>query len=57
MVSLRDIELIIKILTVGFAYIVGETTAGYAQAWIAKYMGDDTPEEAGFLTWEPTGTY
>ena len=53
MITLRTVELIIGVLTVIIAYIISATTAGYFQAWFAKKMGDDTPESAGFLTWNP----
>jgi hypothetical protein len=53
MLSLRTIELFIGIVTTGIAYIISATTAGYVQAWTAKKMGDDSPEIAGFETWNP----
>jgi hypothetical protein len=53
MINVRFIESIIGIITMAIAYILSATTAGYVQAWIAKKMGDDTPEQAGFLTWNP----
>jgi hypothetical protein len=53
MINLRFIKLIIDLISIGLAYVFSATTAGYTQAWIAKKMGDDTPEQAGFLTWNP----
>lgn len=53
MITLRTVELIIGVLTVTIAYVISATTAGYFQAWLAKKMGDDGPEAAGFLTWNP----
>lgn len=53
MVNLRFIESVIQIIALAVAYIFSATTAGYVQAWTAKKLGDDTPEQAGFLTWNP----
>lgn len=53
MLYLRSVESIISLLTLVIAYIIGITTAGYAEAWLAKKNGDDTAEQAGFLTWNP----
>lgn len=53
MIALRIIETSITILSVGLAYVASATTAGYMQALAAKHMGDRTPEDAGFLTWNP----
>lgn len=53
MLSLRIIESIISFLTLTIAYVIGSTTAGYFQAWVAKKMGDNTAAREGFLTWNP----
>jgi hypothetical protein len=53
MISLRIIESIISFITLSIAYVIGATTAGCFQAWVAKKMGDSTAEHAGFLTWNP----
>lgn len=53
MLSVRTVEILTSLLTIGIAYIISATTAGYIQAWAAKKLGDDTPEMAGFLTWNP----
>ncbi len=53
MITIKTIELLISIVTIGIAYTLSATTAGYVQAWMAKKFGDDTPETAGFLTWNP----
>lgn len=50
------LELIIglQILIVAFiAYIITIPLAGWFEAFVAKKMGDDAPEEAGFLTVNP----
>lgn len=53
MIGLKTVELLINILTISIAYVASTTLAGFMQAWIAKVCGDDTPEQAGFLTLNP----
>lgn len=53
MVSIRIVELLMSAITIALAYTTSTTLAGYFQAWVAKKMGDDTPELAGFLTLNP----
>ena len=53
MFNVRTIELLMGLITVAIAYVISATTAGYFQAWSAKKLGDDSPEMAGFLTWNP----
>lgn len=43
------IEKIVLILT----YFVSVPILGYFRAWVAKKMGDDTPQELGFLSLNP----
>lgn len=51
--SLRNIEYIIYIITFLIAYLIAETLCGWFRAYIAKKMGDDTPELMGFLSLNP----
>lgn len=53
MISLKTAEFLIAFITFAFAYIVGVTTGGFAQAWAAHKMGDDTPARVGYYTWDP----
>jgi len=53
MLSLKNIETIRELLTLVLAYFPLVTVAGTFKAWIAKLMGDDTPEQMGFLTFSP----
>ena len=44
----------IQILIIAFlSYIITITFAGWFESWMAKKMGDDTPEQLGFLTLNP----
>lgn len=45
-VALRNVSALV-------AYIISVTLAGYGTAWIAHKLGDDTPEQEGFLTLNP----
>ena len=40
-------------ITYFIAYLIVTTLAGSFQAWVAKNMGDDSAEEAGFLSLNP----
>lgn len=53
MITVKTIETFITFLVIALAYIISATTAGYIQAFVAKKMGDSTPEDAGFLSWNP----
>ncbi|HEX2978395.1 MAG TPA: hypothetical protein VHO47_04720 [Candidatus Babeliales bacterium] len=53
MISLKTAETIIAFVSFAFAYIVSTTTSGYAQAWAAHKMGDDTPAQVGYYSWDP----
>jgi hypothetical protein len=46
-------ELCASLLTLFFAYSVCVTFAGVFVAWVAKLMGDDTPQSLGFLALNP----
>lgn len=51
--SLQTIEFIIGSITLLFAYIFSVMLVGRAEAEIATLAGDDTPRDAGFLSWDP----
>lgn len=53
MINLRNIEYIIYLITFIIAYLIAETLSGWFRAYIAKKMGDDTPEALGYLTLNP----
>lgn len=53
MLTLGAAKNIIHTVSMLLAYIIVVPIAGYARAWMAKKMGDDTPEELGFLTLDP----
>ena len=40
-------------LTLLLAYVLAITPAGWARAYVAKKMGNDTPEQMGFLSLDP----
>ena len=44
----------LRLLIVAFlSYVPTVSFAGWFEAWVAKKMGDDIPEQAGFLTFNP----
>ena len=49
MLTLGTAKNIIHTVSMLLAYIIVVPIAGYARAWMAKKMGDDTPEELGFF--------
>ncbi len=51
--TLQSVELIIGTVTIIFAYFVSVTLVGLAEAAVAKWAGDDTPEQLGFLSGNP----
>ena len=51
--NLQFAESLATIISLIFAYTASISLNGYLQSLIAKKMGDDTPEEAGFLTLNP----
>ena len=51
--TIKNTELIISIITVLLTYGVCASLIGYVRAWVAGQMGDDTPEQLGFLTLNP----
>lgn len=53
MFTAQGIYFFINTIALIAAYIFCVTTAGFFLAWAAKKAGDDTPELAGFLTWNP----
>ena len=53
MFSLKSMESIISLMTIVLAYFFVATIAGFFRAWVARAMGDDTPERMGFLNFNP----
>ncbi len=53
MINLKSAEAIISLVSFFLAYIAAICPAGAFRAWVAKKMGDDTPEHMGFLTLNP----
>jgi hypothetical protein len=53
MITVRSAELLIGLMTFLLANTVAITLAGAFRAWVAKKMGDDTADYAGFLTLNP----
>lgn len=53
MITLKVAQFFISLLTGFIAYCLVTTFAGSFQAWVAKKMGDDTAEEAGFMSLNP----
>jgi hypothetical protein len=51
--SLQIIGFIVGGITLTFAYVISTMLVGRAEAEIAVAAGDDTPEETGFLSWDP----
>lgn len=51
--SLSNVEFIIGTVTLIFAYFFSITLVGSAEAAVASWAGDDTPAEAGFLSFNP----
>lgn len=53
MISIQTIESLVSFFSLGLTYVIGATTAGFMQAWIAQKMGDHSASQEGFLTWNP----
>lgn len=53
MISIHTTEFIIGSIALVIAYVISVTIVGFGQAWTATRAGDDTPQEAGFLTFNP----
>lgn len=53
MLSLKMSESIVGVITLVVAYFFVVTIAGVFRAWVARLMGDDTPEQLGFLSFNP----
>lgn len=51
--TLHNVEFIISTVALVFAYLFSVTLVGSAEAYMARWAGDDTPEDAGFLTLNP----
>lgn len=46
-------EFLIGALSLVFTYLFSTTVTGAGQAYVARWAGDRTPEDAGFLSWRP----
>jgi hypothetical protein len=53
MISLHTTEAIITTVLLFFAYIFSITLSGNIQAYVAKWMGDDTADKLGFTEFNP----
>ena len=53
MISLKTTALIINSITFILAYLVIATGSNVFRTWVARYCGDDTAAENGFLTLNP----
>lgn len=53
MITLRSTEFLVGLITFILVYFFSTTIAGAFRAWVAKKMGDDTAEQAGFLSLNP----
>ncbi len=53
MLNVQIAQTLIGVISVLIAYAISVTLAGFFAAWTALQMGDDTPEQAGFLTLNP----
>lgn len=53
MIDSKIATLLINIITLTIVYLFTVSISGYARAWFAQKMGDDTPADHGFLTLNP----
>jgi len=53
MINIETIKYIITSFTLLMGYMASVSIAGAFRAWVAKKMGDDTAEYAGFMTLNP----
>jgi hypothetical protein len=53
MITLKNAELIVSLISFFIVYCISISLAGAFQAWVAQQMGDPTAEEEGFLTLNP----
>ncbi len=53
MISLHTIEFIVSAITLFCAYAISVTLTGLFEGAVARWAGDDTPAEAGFLSGNP----
>lgn len=53
MISLANSEALISFVLLFFAYIFSITLSGNFQAYMAKWMGDDTAEDLGYTEFNP----
>lgn len=53
MINVQIAESIISIITFLIAYVISVTFSGAFTAWLALKLGDETPADNGFLTFNP----
>jgi len=53
MITLKCVEFTVSLITFLLVYFFSTTLAGFFRALVAKKMGDDTAQQAGFLTLNP----
>lgn len=53
MLNVQVAETIIGLITFLIAYCISISITGFIATWVASKMGDDTAEQAGFLTLNP----
>ncbi len=53
MINVQIAQSLISLISFLIAYIISVTLAGFFTSWVALKMGDDTPEQCGFLTLNP----
>ncbi len=51
--TIQNVKLLMSISIVLFVYFITAPIVGCFKAWVAGKMGDDTPEDNGFLTLNP----
>jgi len=51
--TLSNVEFIISTIALVFTYAFSVTLVGSGQALVAKWAGDDTPADEGFLSFNP----
>lgn len=53
MTNISQTEQIFSLIILTLVYFLSVSISGFFEAWITKKMGDDTPEQNGFLTLNP----
>src|SRR3989339_2026109 len=53
MISLQNVDAVIRTSLMFFAYLFSITLAGTVQSLVTRWMGDDTADKAGFSEFNP----